>query len=83
VSSFYPTNNLLESVTALGVAAATGILGCRADRSVSAKADGSPVTPADEIAEKIIREGLARLAPNVPVVSEDQAEWRAPAAGAS
>jgi 3'(2'), 5'-bisphosphate nucleotidase len=78
VSSFYPTENLLESVTALGVAAASAILDCRADRSVSAKADGSPVTPADQIAERIILEGLARLAPNVPVVSEEQAERRAP-----
>ncbi len=83
MSSFYPTANLLESVTALGVEAARAILDCRADRSMSVKADGSPVTPADEIAETIIRRGLARLAPDVPVVSEEQVERRAPAAGTS
>ena len=83
MSSFYLTDNLLESVTALGIAAAEAILGCCAHTSVSIKADGSPVTPADEIAEKIIREGLARLAPNVPVVSEEQTEHRQPAAGIS
>ena len=83
MSSFYLTDNLLEGVTALGIAAARAILDSRADKSVSVKADGSPVTPADEIAEKIIREGLARLAPNLPVVSEEQAEHRQPPAGVS
>jgi 3'(2'), 5'-bisphosphate nucleotidase len=83
VSSSYLSDNLLESVTALGIAAAEAILGCCAHTSVSIKADGSPVTPADEIAEKIIREGLARLVPNVPVVSEEQIEHRQPAAGIS
>ena len=72
---------LLEGLTALGVAAAKAILDCRADHSVRIKADGSPVTPADEAAETIIREGLARLAPSLPVVSEEQSERQQPAAG--
>jgi 3'(2'), 5'-bisphosphate nucleotidase len=73
---------LLQGLTALGVAAAKAILGCRADGSVRIKADGSPVTPADETAEAIIRDGLAQLAPNLPVVSEEEAERQPPAAGA-
>jgi 3'(2'), 5'-bisphosphate nucleotidase len=72
---------LLQSLTALGVAAAKAILGCHTAGSVRIKADGSPVTPADETAEAIIRNGLARLAPDLPVVSEEQAERRRPAAG--
>ena len=81
--SFDPTTSakLLEGLTALGVAVAKAILNCRADHSVRIKADGSPVTPADETAEAIIREGLARLAPGLAVVSEEQAERTPPAAG--
>jgi 3'(2'), 5'-bisphosphate nucleotidase len=83
VASFDPdaSAELLEGLTALGVTAAQAILHCRADRSVRIKADGSPVTPADEGAETIIREGLARIAPSVPVVSEEQAKRRQPVAG--
>jgi len=40
------------------------------------KADDSPVTIADEAAQAVIREILARVAPGVPVVSEEAvAEW--------
>jgi len=83
VASFDPSAGaeLLQGLTALGVAAAKAILGCRAGHGVRIKADGSPVTPADETAETIIREGLARLAPSLPVVSEEQAERPRPAAG--
>ena len=38
---------------------------------VRSKADGSPVTAADEAAEAVICEGLARLAPAVPIISEE------------
>lgn len=37
------------------------------------KDDKSPVTIADHDAEKIILEGLARVAPEIPVISEEQA----------
>src|SRR3954464_814556 len=36
------------------------------------KADRSPVTDADTAAEAVIVEALARLAPGVPVVAEEQ-----------
>jgi len=41
--------------------------------NVRAKADASPVTDADEAAERIILDGLARVAPGVPVVAEEAA----------
>jgi 3'(2'), 5'-bisphosphate nucleotidase len=42
--------------------------------AVESKGDGSPVTEADRRAEEIILAGLDRLAPKVPVVSEEAAE---------
>jgi 3'(2'), 5'-bisphosphate nucleotidase len=45
------------------------------------KTDGSPVTAADEASEAVISAGLKHLAPNVTVVSEEQAvlgKFRAP-----
>ena len=41
------------------------------DFSVRNKADASPVTEADEAAEKIILDELAKLAPDIPVVAEE------------
>ena len=41
------------------------------DFSVQDKADASPVTAADEAAEKIILADLAVIAPGVPVVAEE------------
>ena len=43
------------------------------DFAVRGKADASPVTEADERAEKILLAGLARVAPEIPAVSEEQA----------
>ena len=42
------------------------------DFQASHKADRSPVTEADTAAEAVIVEALARLAPDVPVVAEEQ-----------
>jgi 3'(2'), 5'-bisphosphate nucleotidase len=48
------------------------------------KIDLSPVTVADEAAERVILRGLAELAPGVPVVSEEaDAEGRSPPPGTS
>lgn len=44
------------------------------------KPDGSPVTAADEASEAIILDGLARLLPGVPVVSEEAASRTHPGA---
>jgi len=65
---------LLQDMTGLGIAAAETIRSARAENDVRTKADGSPVTGADEAAEAVIREGLARLGLPLPVVSEEQAD---------
>jgi len=49
--------------------------------AVRNKDDGSPVTAADEAAEAVICDGLKRLAPSVPIVSEEQAVHDRPRPG--
>ena len=44
-----------------------------AGTDVSHKGDGSPVTAADTQAEAVILAALARFAPDIPVVAEEQA----------
>ena len=46
----------------------------RADVAVTAKADASPVTAADLAAHKVIAEGLQTLAPEIPVLSEEDCD---------
>ena len=66
--------HLIEQLTALVVRAAGAILALAPDAlAPRQKADQSPVTAADEAAEAVILEGLARLLPGVPVVSEEAA----------
>lgn len=51
------------------------------DFAVAAKGDASPVTEADQAAEAIILKGLVELAPNIPIVAEEEAAaGRVPAA---
>lgn len=71
-STAYAT--LLENMTAIGVAAAEAIRNTRAETDVRLKADGSPVTGADEAAEAVIRGALERLSLPLPVISEEQAD---------
>ena len=54
-------------------------VGARLRAGLRDKADRSPVTAADEASEKIILDGLSRLFPEVPVVSEEAAARPAPA----
>ena len=72
---------LLDELTAI-VARASAAIRDIALGTVShtLKADQSPVTVADEASEAIILEGVARLLPNVPVVSEEMAGKTAPPA---
>ncbi len=44
----------------------------RDDVGAQGKADGSPVTQADRLAEAVILKGLAALAPDIPVVAEEE-----------
>lgn len=63
---------LLAPLADLASAAGARIVEITAqDASVRFKADESPVTAADEAAESILCEGLARLLPGVPVVAEE------------
>jgi 3'(2'), 5'-bisphosphate nucleotidase len=64
---------LIEPLTDLVIRAGAAILGVnRAIMKVDGKTDGSPVTEADLAADRIIGEGLARLAPDVPSLSEER-----------
>jgi 3'(2'), 5'-bisphosphate nucleotidase len=55
----------------------------RSDFDVERKADESPVTSADHAAEAIILEHLAKSAPHIPVIAEEEvAAGRIPAVGA-
>ena len=51
------------------------------DFTVRAKADASPVTDADEAAERIIIAELARITPDITIVSEEAAADKMPDAG--
>lgn len=64
---------LLPDIVALARAAGDVALRWYNDKNcaVRAKADDSPVTDADEAAEAVILDGLKRLTPEIPVVSEE------------
>jgi 3'(2'), 5'-bisphosphate nucleotidase len=65
---------LMEPLTDLVIRAGAAILAVdRLAMQVDGKKDGSPVTKADLAADRIIAEGLARLVPAVPAVSEERA----------
>jgi 3'(2'), 5'-bisphosphate nucleotidase len=66
--------SLLDGLSQLVAKAAAAITAMAADDiSMRRKPDGSPVTAADEAAEAVVLDGLARLLPGVPVVAEEQA----------
>jgi 3'(2'), 5'-bisphosphate nucleotidase len=63
---------LMEPLTDLVIRAGAAILAVnRMAMKIDGKADGSPVTEADLAADRIIGEGLARLAPDIPTLSEE------------
>jgi 3'(2'), 5'-bisphosphate nucleotidase len=65
---------LMQGLIAAAVEAGAAIMSVfEGDFDVQVKADQSPVTLADQAAEAIILEALARLAPSVPVVAEEEA----------
>ncbi|HEX2115470.1 MAG TPA: 3'(2'),5'-bisphosphate nucleotidase CysQ [Alphaproteobacteria bacterium] len=64
---------LLPEVTALARKASDAVMRIyTGGHTVRRKADASPVTEADHASEAIILEGLKRLTPHVPVVSEEE-----------
>src|SRR5450432_3528866 len=70
---------LMETLTELVIQAGTAILAVnRAAMQVDGKLDGSPVTEADLAADRIIAEGLARIAPDIPALSEERVDLAKP-----
>jgi 3'(2'), 5'-bisphosphate nucleotidase len=70
---------LVEPLTDLVVRAGAAILAVdRGAMRIDGKADGSPVTDADLAADRIIAEGLARIAPEVPALSEERVDQAKP-----
>jgi 3'(2'), 5'-bisphosphate nucleotidase len=65
--------SLIEPLTDLVIRAGHAILAVdRTTLKVDGKTDGSPVTEADLAADRIIGAGLARLAPDIPSLSEER-----------
>ena len=62
---------LIEALTAIAARAATAIRQSGAPLPRH-KADGSPVTAADQAAEAVILQDLERLAPAIPIISEER-----------
>src|SRR5437899_320551 len=72
-------SQLMEPLTALVVKAGEAILAVnRAAMRVDGKQDGSPVTEADLAADRIIADGLAQLAGDVPSLSEERCQLASP-----
>jgi 3'(2'), 5'-bisphosphate nucleotidase len=70
---------LMAPLTDLVIRAGAAILAVnRAAMRIDGKGDGSPVTEADLAADRIIAEGLARLVPEVPFLSEERVEQAKP-----
>jgi len=70
----------MDELTGIAARAAAAILDLASKGDARIKADGSPVTAADEAAEVIICEGLQRLAPGIPIISEERASHDKPKA---
>ena len=68
-----PTPDLLARVDTLACQAGDEVLRYHGKVRPGTKADGSPVTQADQAAEAIILKGLADLTPETPVVAEEAA----------
>lgn len=64
----------MQALTGLAIAAGAEIMAIYgSDFPARAKGDLTPVTEADEAAEKIILAGLSRLSPDIPAISEEAA----------
>jgi 3'(2'), 5'-bisphosphate nucleotidase len=70
---------LMEPLTDLVIRAGAAILSVnRSAMKIDGKTDGSPVTEADLAADRIIAEGLARLVPQIPTLSEERVHLAKP-----
>ena len=70
---------LIEPLTDILILAGAAILAVnRSAMKIEGKTDGSPVTEADLAADRIIADGLARVAPGIPSLSEECAAQATP-----
>src|ERR1700740_400784 len=70
---------LIGPLTDLVIRAGTAILAVdRGAMKVDGKSDGSPVTEADLAADRIIADGLARIVPHIPSLSEERLHQASP-----
>src|SRR6478609_11907930 len=70
---------LIEPLTDIVIRAGAAILAVnRSAMKVDGKSDGSPVTEADLAADRIIADGLARLVPQIPSLSEERLHQATP-----
>jgi 3'(2'), 5'-bisphosphate nucleotidase len=79
VSVIPPTEaaRLLDDLTMVVARACAAIRGLSpAGLMPRMKADQSPVTAADELSEAVIVQGIARLLPSIPVLSEESADGK-------
>jgi 3'(2'), 5'-bisphosphate nucleotidase len=73
-----PFAPLLDDIVALARTAGAAIMDhyrahCETPVTPDRKADGTPVTIADHASEAVLLAGLRRLAPGIPILSEEQA----------
>lgn len=66
-------SELLRAVRGIAEEAGAATLRFYGTADAARKADGSPVTAADEAAEEVILPALAALAPDIPAISEEAA----------
>lgn len=65
--------SLMEPLTDIVVEAGAAILAVsRSSMQINGKSDGSPVTEADMAADRIVADGLKKLAPHIPALSEER-----------
>jgi 3'(2'), 5'-bisphosphate nucleotidase len=71
---------LMDNLTRLAARAADKIEGFSVKAGLRSKEDGSPVTAADEAADALICDSVKLIAPQVPIISEEQAARTKPQA---
>lgn len=65
--------SLMEPLTDIVIAAGAAILAVsRSSMQIDGKSDGSPVTEADMAADRIVADGLKKLVPHIPALSEER-----------
>jgi len=70
---------LMDPLASLVAKAGASVLAIKRDHlTIAGKADGTPVTDADLASDAIIADGLARLCPDIPALSEERVHLATP-----